>query len=103
VGYFRKMSATAAAWVQAVGLIIAIGIAVWLPWWQRRRALRDALSDRARQEKEHLRRLAAGLRAEVTAAQDVIKYREFSDGETIKLVKSAQRSGANVTGNARIT
>jgi len=59
---------SAPAWVQAVGSIVAIFVAVLIPWRQRRNALRDAAADRTREEREHLRSLTAGLREEIRAA-----------------------------------
>jgi hypothetical protein len=61
-------NANAPAWVQAVGSVLAILVAVLLPAWQRSKSLRDAAADHARQEREHLHRLTTGLRAEINAA-----------------------------------
>jgi hypothetical protein len=101
---------TAAAWVQAVSAVVAvcvsivtIVVAVWIPARQRSKSIEDAQKERTRQEKEHLRRLCAGLRAEVVAAQDVIKYREFSAGQVTKLVEEGEKRGAKVIGNTKIT
>jgi uncharacterized membrane protein YccC len=56
------------AWVQAVGTVLAILVAVLLPAWQRSKSLRDAAVDHERQEREHLHRLTTGLKAEINAA-----------------------------------
>ena len=40
------------AWVQAVGSVLAILVAVWIPARQRSKTLRDAQAEKARLEKE---------------------------------------------------
>lgn len=84
------------AWVQAIGSILAILVAVFVPWAQRRNALRDAAADRLRQEKEHLRRLTAGLREEIRAASDAAKRREDAISHTLATVEQALARGGAV-------
>jgi heme exporter protein D len=91
----RWLSDTAApAWVQAVGTIVAILIAVLVPWWQRRNVLKDAATDRALREKEHLRRLTAGLREEIRAASDAATRRESAIKCTLAKLEKALKGGA---------
>ncbi|CAG4919333.1 hypothetical protein [Paraburkholderia saeva] len=66
VGWFVKYpptdSASAASWVQALGSLAAIGIAVWVPLRERRateKRLADERAARSRQQAEQVRTLAA--------------------------------------------
>jgi hypothetical protein len=68
-------------------------VAVYVPWRQHR----HEVSKRARQDKEHLRRLTAGFRAEVLAASKTANRREFAIKHTFQTVEQAQRSGLTVT------
>lgn len=88
------MSATAAAWVQAIGSIAAILVAVAVPWWQRRAALRDSAINRARQEREHLKRLCAALREEIRAASAAAEMRQTAIDETFEQLEQARQMGA---------
>ena len=40
-------SPTAAAWVQAVGSVLAIFVAIWVAWWQARRAAQQGREERS--------------------------------------------------------
>jgi hypothetical protein len=98
--------AAAAAWVQAGGAvaavivsIVTIVVAVWIPAHQRSRSLEDARSERERQEKEHLRRLTAGLRAEIEATLAALNYRHTTASETLRRVAAAKKAGGSVLGN----
>ena len=48
-----------AAWLQAIGSLIAIGIAIYLPLHQRSTANQDARAEEARQTKEHVKSMTA--------------------------------------------
>jgi hypothetical protein len=86
----------APAWVQAVGSVIAVLIAVWIPARQRRNSLRDASTDRQRQEKEHLKRLTTGLRAEIDAALEWTKRRQQAIEPVLKGLQDARASGVAI-------
>jgi hypothetical protein len=94
---------TTAAWVQAIGSIatvfisiVTIVVAVWIPAHQRRKAVEDAGQERDRQEREYLRRLAAGFRAEILAASGTADRREFAINHTFQMMEQARQSGALV-------
>lgn len=58
-----------ASWVQAIGSIIAIAIAIAVPWWQKRQAMKQAQDvDRAQ-----LRHLLHTLLDEITVAVEAFK------------------------------
>jgi hypothetical protein len=86
----------APAWVQAVGSVIAILVAVFIPWFQRRNTLRDAAKERARQEKDHLQRLSIGLREEIRAANDAASRRQLAITMTLEQIARAESAGAAV-------
>lgn len=89
-------SSNAPAWVQAVGSVLAIFIAIIVPAWQRRANLKDAKLQRARDEKERLRRLVAGLRAEIDAAiAAATSYREIAE-RTLAQTEVARRAGREI-------
>lgn len=92
----------AAAWVQAIGSVVAILVAIWVPAWQRQFALRDARAERAGQEKEHLRRLTAGLRAEIYAVLDAANCQKFAVERTLEQLKEARGKGATVVSGGPI-
>lgn len=50
------------AWVQAIGSIIAIGIAIWVPYWQQRSSIRHA----AAAEKARTKQLLSSLNDEMS-------------------------------------
>jgi type II secretory pathway pseudopilin PulG len=50
------------AWVQAVGSIIAIGIAISVPYWQQKKARQSAAADEARAVRQMLRSLRDEIR-----------------------------------------
>lgn len=94
----------APAWVQACGSIatvivsiVTIVVAVWIPAHQRKKAIGDARAEQNRQEREHLRRLTAGFRAEVLAASKTANRREFAIKHTFQTVERARRSGVTVS------
>src|SRR5437899_821905 len=84
------------AWVQAVGSVIAILVAVFVPWLQRRNALRDGARERALQEKQHLQRLTVGLREEIRAAGGAADRRRSAINQTFEALDQAQLRGAVV-------
>jgi hypothetical protein len=88
----EDMSAIFAAWVQAVGSVVAILVAVYVSWRQRR----DQIAEQARQDREQLRRLSAGFRAEIVAAGKTADRREFAIKHTFQMVEQARRSGVAV-------
>jgi hypothetical protein len=90
------------AWVQAVGSVLAICFAMGVPAWQRSNLLRDSQNDRARQEKEHLGRLAAGLRAEIRAALETTNLHHEGVEKGLQQLKLSQRNGAIITSGGPI-
>jgi heme exporter protein D len=87
-------NASTPAWVQAVGSVLAILVAVWIPARQRSNLLRDAQAERTRQEKEHRRRLTVGLRAEINAALEAANRHEFTIEHALKGLQEARAKGA---------
>jgi hypothetical protein len=86
--------ASAPAWVQAVGSVIIIPVTVWMAAWQRSRSVRDAQVVRARQDTEHLARLATGLKAEISAAIESMEVQQSTIEQTLKLLDAARAKGA---------
>ena len=86
----------APAWAQAVFAALAIIGAVWVSTWQRSRSLRDARDVQAREDKERLRRLTAGLRAEIEAALEAAARQQSTIEQTLQQVSSAVEAGAAV-------
>jgi hypothetical protein len=84
------------AWVQAIGSVLAILVAVWLPAHQRSRSLGDIEADHARQEKEHLKRLTAGLRAEINAALLAADRHQSAINPGLQRLEEARASGATI-------
>jgi hypothetical protein len=75
---------------------MAVLLAVWIPAWQRRNSRRDASDNRVRQEKEHLKRLSTGLRAEINAALEWAHRRQQALGPVLKGLQDARAKGALV-------
>jgi hypothetical protein len=75
---------------------MAVLLAVWIPAWQRRNSRRDASDNRVRQEKEHLKRLSTGLRAEINAALEWAHRRQQALGPVLKGLQDARAKGAVV-------
>lgn len=90
-------SPLAPAWAQAVFAALAIVGAVWVSAWQRSRSLRDAQDAQATHDNEHLRRLTAGLRAEIEAALEAAARQQSTIEQTITTVNSAVEAGATIT------
>jgi hypothetical protein len=63
---------------------------------ERRNSLRDASANRARQEKEHLKRLITGLRAEIDAAVEWTDRRRRAVEPVLKALQDARAKGAVV-------
>jgi hypothetical protein len=82
--------------VQAIGSVIAIFVAVAVPEWQRRRAQRAAEAEKAIAEIQHLRRLTAGLAAEIEATIEACKRQEFAAKRTMMEIQLALAAGADV-------
>jgi heme exporter protein D len=100
-GWFSD--AATPAWVQAIGSLIAILIAVFVPWRQRKNVLRDAAADRVRQEKEHLQRLTAGLREEIRAASEAADRRKSAITQALKTLEQARSQGMTLKDTGPIT
>src|SRR5665213_383081 len=96
------MDLSAPAWVQAVGSVAAILVAVWLPAWQRRNALRDTATDRSSENTEHLRRLISGLRAEINEALDSARRRQESIEAALKTIAEEVAKGVVVKNSGPI-
>jgi hypothetical protein len=86
----------APAWVQAIGSVAAILVAVAVPAWQRLSALRDAKIEKDRQEKELLRRLVTGLRAEVNAAMETAKRQQLAAEGALADLARARQAGVTI-------
>jgi type II secretory pathway pseudopilin PulG len=76
------------AWVQAVGSIIAIGIAILVPYWQQKKARQSAAADEAQTVRQMLR----SLRDEIRAVSESFGHR---NGKL--LIESEPGSFFNVT------
>jgi hypothetical protein len=87
---------SAPAWVQAIGSIAAILVAVAVPAWQRRSALRDARNEKTMLDKEHLRRLITGVRAEINAAIEAVGGQQAAAKRTLDGLARAKQSGVTV-------
>lgn len=96
-------SETAPAWVQAIGSVAAIFVAIWVPARQRKNSLRDAAAERSLENVEHLRRLTAGLRAEINEALDAARRREEAINGALAAVAEAVAAGAQVKRSGPIT
>ncbi len=84
------------AWVQAFATFVALLIAIAVPALQRHAQLRDAEIDRQRRKKEYLRRLTAGLRAEIIAALSAGQRQQETIERTFAQVQEAVRNGAKI-------
>jgi hypothetical protein len=84
------------AWVQAVGSVLAIFVAMWVPARQRLNSLRDAQAERTQQEREHRRRLTVGLRAEINAALEAADRQQFAIDRALKRLQEARAIGAEI-------
>ena len=91
-----KWSQLNPAWVQAVGSLLALGVAIATPALQRRSARREARIQRARERKERLERLIAGLRAEVSAVVETASmHREVAE-RTLSQLENAKQAGHEI-------
>lgn len=78
-----------ASWVGAIGSAGALIAAVWL--WRLDRAREHR--EEARKEKEHLRRLITGLRAEIVAAIEASKHQQEGVDGALAAAEQARKSG----------
>lgn len=92
----------APAWIQAVGTVVALAFAVGIPMWQRWRSRKDERIDQERERKEHLKRLTAGLRAEVNAALEAADRQLFSIEHAFAALQKARETGAVAISSAPI-
>jgi hypothetical protein len=91
-----KWSQLNPAWVQAVGSLLALGVAIAAPALQHRSARKDARVQRARERKERLERLIAGLRAEVSAVVETARmHREIAE-RTLSQLENAKQAGHEI-------
>jgi hypothetical protein len=84
------------AWLQAVGSVLAILIAVWVPSRQRLNSLQDAQAERKRQDREHRRHLTVGLRAEIDAALEAADRQQFAIDRALERLQEARAMGAEI-------
>lgn len=89
-------NANTPAWVQAIGSVLAILVAVWIPAHQRSTSLHDAETDRARQEKERLKRLTTALRAEINAALLAADRHQSAINPGLQRIDEARARGATI-------
>jgi hypothetical protein len=83
----------APAWAQAIFAGLAIIGAVLITAWQRSSAQADWRREQARQEKEHLRRLTVGLRAEIEAALQAARAQQEGLDQTLRQLADARDHG----------
>jgi hypothetical protein len=89
-------NANTPAWVQAIGSVLAILVAVWIAAWQRSKSLRDAAADRVRQEREHLDRLTTALRAEINAALETADRHQNVITPGLQMLQKARAMEATI-------
>src|SRR5208337_2925626 len=87
---------SAPAWVQAIGSIIAILVAIALPAWQRWASRRDAKEDQEQREIEYSKRLVVALRAEIEFAVEAAGRQYSVAKDTLAAVNKSQQMGAGV-------
>jgi len=99
-GYFVSWSwltsATAPAWVQAVGSILAILVAVFVPWWQRRVMMTDSALAKLLDEKAQLRRLTSALSVEITSALGASSRQESAIRKVLQVLADARATGSPI-------
>ncbi len=88
---------SAPAWVQAIGSIVAILVAVALPTWQRSATRRDAEKDQKQHELEYLRRFAVALRAEVGCTVEAAGRQRSAANDTLTEIERAHQMGVTIT------
>lgn len=76
-----------------MGSIFAIFAAAGIAWWQYKLALRAAREEKSRSDREHLKRLIAGLKAEVCAALEMVKAQQVGLAITLKAIDEARGKG----------
>jgi hypothetical protein len=72
---------------------------ITVPAWQSRNDQNDAKKERAREAKERLQRLVAGLRAEVNAAIDAARMHRETAEQTLAHTAIARQAGQTVVEN----
>jgi hypothetical protein len=92
----------APAWVQAIGSVLAILVAIAIPMIQRAVAARDAKEERNRQRMDRLARLSAALRAEVAAARDAIDLHLVTVERTIEEIEIVLARGGGLAGGGPV-
>jgi len=92
-----------AAWVQAIGSIIAILVAIAIPAWQRWASLRDARTDQCQQAKERAKRMVAALKAEVIAAIAALERQLFATKQTLLKIRAGRQAGAQILNHGPIS
>jgi hypothetical protein len=95
-------NSVAPEWAQAIFAFLAILFAIGITAWQRSRALRDSKDERIRRDKEHLRRLIAGLKAEIDQTIRAAKNRQESVEQILKNVAAAREQGIRTTLDAPV-
>jgi len=95
-------SDTAPAWMQAIGSVIAIFVAVWIPARQRSNSLRDAHAERAQQLKDFRQRLTIGLKSEISAALEAANRRQSAVERTLQGLQEARTRGAVIADSGPI-
>lgn len=91
-----KWSQINPAWLQAVGSLLALCVAIAAPALQRRSARKDTRIEQARERKERLERLIAGVRAEVSAVVETASmHREIAE-RTLSQLATAKQEGHEI-------
>lgn len=92
----------APAWAQAIFAGLAIIGAVAVTAWQRSSAARDAHTEQMRQEREHLKRLTIGLKAEILAALQTVNAQQDALRQTLTQLAAARDRGAVIAATGPI-
>jgi hypothetical protein len=85
-----------AGWVQAVGAVLAILLAIAIPFFQHRRERKTAIKKRAQEEIDFLRRLVPAIRAEVVAAIEAAGLQERAIGPALNALEKAIKAGQTI-------
>jgi hypothetical protein len=86
----------AAAWVQAIGSVVAILVAVAIPAWQRWASQRDAEKSQRERNYSELCRLVAAFRAEIEQAVEAAGHWYFGVKVGLSSIESARKAGKQI-------
>lgn len=89
-----------AAWVQAIGSIAAIGIAIGVPYYQHSAVEHSKADDQARSIKDQRGRIVAAVRQEIVTSDEILQARVEAARSTLNVINLRERAGRPVTGPA---